>query len=89
MYNQYRGFISWRNELSSDKAFFNRDNILEWPVQGMITIGSPLGLAMFKKTGRKTAKNLGKGRYNFKWLNYFDVNDPVVSGIVILKNFSF
>ncbi len=76
------------NELISDSDYFNRDDLLEWPVQGMITIGCPLGLAMFKNTGRKTAKNLGQGRYNFKWLNYFDVNDPVVSGNIFGKTLS-
>lgn len=76
------------NDLISDNSYFDRNNILQWPVQGMITIGSPLGLAMFKKTGRNTAKNLGQGRFNFKWLNYFDVNDPVVSGNIFGKTLS-
>lgn len=74
------------NQLIADKAYFDRNNPLVWPVQGMITMGSPLGLAMFKATGRKTAKNLGAGNFNFKWLNYFDVNDPVVSGNIFGKS---
>jgi hypothetical protein len=74
------------NQLIADKAYFDRNNPLLWPVQGMITIGSPLGLAMFKATGRKTAKNLGAGNFNFKWLNYFDINDPVVSGNIFGKS---
>lgn len=76
------------NELMGDVNFFDRNDLLQWPVQGMITIGSPLGLGMFKQTGRKTAKNLGQGTYNFKWLNYFDVNDPVVSGNIFGKTLS-
>lgn len=68
------------NELINEHDYFERANPLTWPIQGMLTIGSPLGLALFKQTGRNTGNALGTGDYNFKWLNYFDVNDPVVSG---------
>ena len=68
------------NELIETDGLFDRDDPLTWPVQGLLTIGSPLGLSMFKKTGRNIANSLGKGTYSFKWLNYFDVTDPVVSG---------
>jgi hypothetical protein len=68
------------NELMSQPDYFKRDDPLCWPVQGILTIGSPLGLTLFKQTGRDKAAMLGLGEYNFKWLNYFDVNDPIVSG---------
>jgi hypothetical protein len=68
------------NELITTKDLFDRNDPKTWPVQGLLTIGSPLGLSMFKKTGRNTAASLGKGKYSFTWLNYFDVSDPVVSG---------
>lgn len=43
------------NELISDS-----DDLLEWPVQRMITIGCPLGLAMCKVLVEKQLKNLEK-----------------------------
>ena len=71
------------NELIESSDLFERDNPLTWPVQGLVTIGSPLGLKMFKKTGRSHASKLGKGTYSLRWLNYFDVTDPVVSGDIL------
>lgn len=68
------------NELIETDGLFDRDKPLTWPVQGLLTIGSPLGLNMFKETGRNIANSLGKGAFSFKWLNYFDETDPVVSG---------
>lgn len=68
------------NELISDNEFYDRDDPLTWPVQGMVTMGSPLGLSMFRNTGRNDAHNLGGGSYSFSWRNYYDVSDPVVSG---------
>lgn len=76
------------NELISDNNYFDRNNPLEWPVQGMVTMGSPIGLPMFKATGRNNARNLGAGQFNFKWMNYYDVNDPVVSGNIFGKRLS-
>jgi hypothetical protein len=73
------------NELIETNGLFDRDDPLTWPVQGLLTMGSPLGLRMFKKTGRNIAANLGKGEFSFKWLNYFDVSDPVVSGSIFGK----
>ena len=70
------------NKLIDEQAYFERNNPLTWPVQGLLTIGSPLGLALFKHTGRNQLRILGAGEYQLKWLNYFDVNDPVVSGSV-------
>ena len=70
------------NELMAEPEYFKRENPMSWPVQGILTIGSPLGLDLFKQSGRSKATALGLGEFNFKWLNYFDVNDPVVSGSI-------
>ena len=68
------------NQLIDESVYFNRDDQSTWPVQSLLTIGSPLSLPMFKISGRDTAKNLGAGRFRFRWVNYYDVTDPVVSG---------
>lgn len=70
------------NELIGDNVLFQRDSRTTWPVQGLLTIGSPVGLKMFKKTGRNAVKNFGLGDKNkwFRWVNIWDANDPVVSG---------
>ncbi|HKP55158.1 MAG TPA: hypothetical protein VJV78_00480 [Polyangiales bacterium] len=57
---------------------FDRDRRRTWPVQGLITLGSPLGLDMFGARRRLT--RLGPGRKWFRWFNYWSRTDPVVSG---------
>ena len=68
------------NRLMQRDELFDADNILTWPVLSWLTMGSPLGLGMFKATGRKELTDLGDGENLFRWRNYFDRNDPVVSG---------
>lgn len=68
------------NELMRDAAYFDRTSRRTWPVQGLITMGSPIGLDMFKIRGRKQIADLGEGQKWLRWVNYFDVTDPVVSG---------
>ena len=46
---------------------------------------APRAQHVYKKTGRHTAASLGRGEFSFKWLNYFDVSDPVVSGSIFGK----
>jgi hypothetical protein len=65
------------NELMGQKDYFTRNKRRTWPVQGLVTIGSPLGLSLFK---RNKVKKLGTGRKFFRWFNYWDRTDPVVSG---------
>ena len=65
------------NELIGEKDYFARDQRRTWPVQGLVTLGSPLGLSLFK---RNKVKSLGAGRKFFRWFNYWDQTDPVVSG---------
>ncbi len=72
------------NELIADDRFFNRNSRLNWPVQGFVTLGSPLGISMFKKS-RKKVTPLGDGTKWLRWLNYWDRNDPVVSGRIFGK----
>lgn len=78
------------NELiAGDNEFFDRDKRETWPVQGLVTLGSPIGLDMFRKDRPEVAK-LGNGARMFKWLNYWDRTDPVVSGQIFgnyLKGF--
>ena len=57
---------------------FDRDRRKTWPVQGLVTLGSPLGLSMFSR-GRALAP-FGPGRKWFRWFNYWCRTDPVVSG---------
>lgn len=57
---------------------FDRDRRRTWPVQGLITLGSPLGLDMFG--ARRRLAPLGLGRKWFRWFNYWSRTDPVVSG---------
>lgn len=65
------------NELIANPDYFERDNRKNWPVQALVTIGSPIGLKLF---GRETVAKLGPGRKLFRWSNFWDRTDPVVSG---------
>ena len=62
--------------IKSPHCFVRRDRDT-WPVQGLVTIGSPIGLQMFK---RRKVNPLGDGRPFFNWRNFWDRSDPVVSG---------
>lgn len=74
------------NELMADRQYFDRSSRKTWPVQGMLTIGSPIGLDMFRITGRNKIRNLGEGDKWFRWLNIWDHNDPIVSGNIFGSN---
>jgi len=73
------------NELMADDQFFDRNSRKTWPVQGLITIGSPIGVSMFSN-GRTKVQELGTGTKFFRWLNYWDRTDPVVSGKIFGQN---
>jgi hypothetical protein len=64
------------NQLMKEADVFDRSRRKTWPVQGLVTLGSPLGLSMFKRS-KVTA--LGEGRKFFRWHNYWSRTDPVVS----------
>jgi hypothetical protein len=68
------------NALIGSGEYFDRSSRKTWPVQGLLTIGSPIGLDMFQVRGRDAIKNFGAGDKWFRWLNIWDPNDPVVSG---------
>lgn len=72
------------NELIREQNLFDRNSRRSWPVQGLLTMGSPIGLSMFRKSRNKLA-NLGEGSKVFRWLNYWDPTDPVVSGNIFGK----
>ena len=74
------------NELIKDDSLFDRNSRKTWPVQGLMTLGSPIGLPMFKNNGRNKVANFGPGLKYFRWLNYWDRTDPVVSGNIFGKN---
>ena len=67
------------NALIDTKGYFKRSSRRTWPVQGLVTLGSPIGLEMFGKN-RKAVTALGGGAKWFRWVNYWDRTDPVVSG---------
>ena len=75
------------NELMQEKEIFKRTSRKTWPVQGLVTLGSPIGVSLFKK-GRTRVSNLGEGTKWFRWINYWDRTDPVVSGSIFGKQVS-
>lgn len=72
-------------DLMKTSGYFARASRKSWPVQGLITMGSPIGLGMFKVGARRHVANLGAGNKWFRWLNYWDRTDPVVSGEIFGK----
>lgn len=68
------------NDLMKEDGYFQRNSRRTWPVQGLVTMGSPLGLDMFQSPQRAAVTNLGPGDKWFRWMNYWDRTDPVVSG---------
>lgn len=66
------------NALMHKARYFDRRSRETWPVQGMVTIGSPIGLQMFRRTA--VAKLGDDGTSMFHWRNFWDRTDPVVSG---------
>lgn len=72
-------------QLMRSPDFFDRASRRSWPVQGLLTIGSPIGLGMFRVAGRRKVSQLGEGTKWFRWVNYWDRTDPVVSGSLFGK----
>lgn len=69
---------------------FEGDDRSTWPVQGLVTMGSPLGLELdfaglkiFDKCHIHSIHNPGTA--TFPWHNYFNKLDPIVSGSVFGK----
>jgi hypothetical protein len=72
-------------ELIREDSYFKRRSRKTWPVQGFMTLGSPIGLAMFRKNNRKRVADIGPGTKWFRWINFWDRTDPVVSGSIFGK----
>lgn len=73
------------NELIANDQYFKGDDKATWPVQGFISMGSPLGLALeiggakiFEKRELHSVTNAEVSL--FPWHNYFNRLDPIVSG---------
>jgi hypothetical protein len=75
------------NELINETDLFDREHRSSWPVQGLLTIGSPIGLGMFRKDRLRLSK-MGPGTKLLRWKNCWDRNDPVVSGNIFGKTIS-
>lgn len=78
------------NELIRTDEFFKGDNRKSWPVQGLVTMGSPLGLDLdvggikiFEKRKIETIKNADFRV--MRWHNFFNRLDPIVNGNVFGK----
>ncbi len=76
------------NSLIGDGEHFDPGSRKTWPIQGFLTLGSPIGLDMFKVTGRNSIRDFGLGDKWFRWLNIWDPNDPVVSGNIFGQHLS-
>jgi predicted alpha/beta hydrolase family esterase len=70
-----------------DEFRFAKREKSEWPVHGLVTIGSPLGLELFERDAetlnrRKIGVNV-RSRPRFPWKNYWDAQDPIVTGSLL------
>ena len=74
-------------ELIQGAALFKGDDVATWPIRGLITMGSPLGLDIDLPAGKiftkRTIPPIENAEYTvFPWHNFFNRLDPVVSGAV-------
>lgn len=75
------------NGLISSNRYFKGDDYTTWPVQGLITMGSPLGLGLdiggIKIFEKRVINSVPDAQYAlFPWHDYFNRLDPIVSGNV-------
>jgi hypothetical protein len=75
------------NELIANNNYFKGDDYNSWPVQGLITMGSPLGLGLemagIKIFEKRVINTIADAKFAlFPWHNYYNRLDPVVSGNV-------
>jgi hypothetical protein len=74
------------NDLFEGLKFAENDKTT-WPVHGLITIGSPLGLEIFKRSvdtlNRRSINVSVKTKPRFTWKNYWDRQDPIVTGSIL------
>lgn len=74
------------NDLMGAFRFASGDKA-QWPVHGLTTIGSPLGLDIFRRDvnslkQRKVAANVTTTP-RFPWKNFWDRQDPIVTGSLL------
>ncbi len=67
------------NDLMLDEGLFDPNKRGTWPVQALVTLGAPLGLSMFD---RNYVTNMGQGISQFRWHNYWNRTDPIVTGSI-------
>lgn len=66
------------NELLIDHPeLFDANDRKTWPVQALITLGSPIGLVFFND---RQLVPFDVGQSQMRWYNMFDREDPVVTG---------
>ena len=74
------------NDLMRKKKYFKYNQIETRPVLGLITLGSPLALDLFSRGWRNMTSIVPPGKKVnddfklFRWMNYWDPTDPIVSG---------
>jgi hypothetical protein len=73
------------SELMRSDGLFEGDDRETWPIQGLITMGSPLGLDIdlgpVRIFDRRDVEPVAGAEFEvFPWHNYFNALDPIVSG---------
>ena len=73
------------NELIGKARYFKGDDRNTWPVQGFVTMGSPLGLGLdiggVRIFEKRKIRSIENAEFNLlPWHNYFNRSDPIVSG---------
>lgn len=77
------------NDLMKEADYFKHNQTETRPVQGLVTIGSPLALDLFERDWQDMTNLVPTGQTVdddfklFPWRNYWDPTDPVVSGSII------
>lgn len=76
------------SKLIGSARYFKGDDRRTWPVQGLVTMGSPLGLGLeiggVKFFELRELNPLAGAEYSlFPWYNYYNPLDPVVSGSIL------
>ncbi len=67
------------NELILMDGYFDGASRQTWPVQGLVTFGSPLPLPMFRTTVVNPISNPEFQRHGLRWKNFNDAADPIIS----------
>lgn len=77
------------NELMKEGDYFEHNKVETRPVQGLLTIGSPLALDLFERDWQDMTnlvpadQSVDDDFKLFPWRNYWDPTDPIVSGSII------